>query len=449
MAPKARINWNLRRRAWILLDLFSGVVAVMAAYALQENMAVGWVSSNPSQPSAFSAALTYPWLLLFTTHVIGLHDPLGDRRRWLALFRILTAVLAALALYFVLLYAVSLQQLGRVILLRTVLFSVVLITVSRFTIWGISRGVPRKLGCYLPDARLEALNRLVNRHHLSINLVAPPSEFSDSRVSSRIVDFFAERKVDEVVVSARQRSPGDEDVWHACLRRGLQVTDLATFVEREFYRIPPDELTETWVLSVDLKWIHPFYLRFKRVLDVGCAVLIGTLGLPVFLLALSAIALEDGRPLFYSQPRTGFRGKSYRIWKLRSMRVDAEKAGARWAAKNDNRVTRVGRILRLTRLDELPQVWNVLRGEMSFIGPRPERPEFVEQLTREIPYFPLRHWVKPGITGWAQINYPYGATVDDAREKLAYDLYYMKHASLLLDVHITLRTLGAMMKGSR
>jgi lipopolysaccharide/colanic/teichoic acid biosynthesis glycosyltransferase len=131
------------------------------------------------------------------------------------------------------------------------------------------------------------------------------------------------------------------------------------------------------------------------------------------------------------------------------MRTDAEISGARWATQNDLRVTQVGRFLRKTRLDELPQFMNVLRGEMSLIGPRPERPEFVEWLTAEIPLFPQRHWIKPGITGWAQINYPYGASIDDAREKLCYDLYYLKNTSLLLDLHIALRTIGTIMKGSR
>jgi lipopolysaccharide/colanic/teichoic acid biosynthesis glycosyltransferase len=131
------------------------------------------------------------------------------------------------------------------------------------------------------------------------------------------------------------------------------------------------------------------------------------------------------------------------------MRNDAEKGGARWASSGDSRVTAVGRFLRRTRIDELPQFWNVLKGDMSVIGPRPERPEFVEQLAKEIPMYPQRHWLKPGITGWAQINLPYGASVEDSQAKLCYDLYYLKHASLLLDLHIALRTLGVVMKGSR
>ena len=159
--------------------------------------------------------------------------------------------------------------------------------------------------------------------------------------------------------------------------------------------------------------------------------------------------LESKGPSLYSQDRVGRFQQHFRIYKLRSMVQNAETNGAQWAAAADARVTRVGRFLRFTRLDEIPQFWNVLRGDMSLVGPRPERPEFVELLSAQIPFYSHRHVVKPGLTGWAQINYPYGASIEDANNKLKYDLYYMKRASLLLDLQIGLRTLGAMMRGSR
>jgi exopolysaccharide biosynthesis polyprenyl glycosylphosphotransferase len=261
-----------------------------------------------------------------------------------------------------------------------------------------------------------------------------------------ITDFFIREGVDEVVVTARDDR---RDVWLACLNRGVQVSDVAVFVEREFYKVSCDDIDVTWFIGIDLKWNHPFYHRLKRVIDVFIAGVGFLFSAPIILVAALATTIESGRPIFYSQTRVGFRGRNYRIWKLRTMRTNAEISGVRWATHNDLRVTRVGRFLRTTRVDELPQFWNVLRGEMSLIGPRPERPEFVEWLTREIPLFHQRHWVKPGITGWAQINYPYGASVEDAREKLCYDLYYLKNASLLLDLHIALRTIGVVMKGSR
>src|SRR3989449_767559 len=162
-----------------------------------------------------------------------------------------------------------------------------------------------------------------------------------------------------------------------------------------------------------------------------------------------AIKLESRGAVFYSQTRAGLHKQTFRIWKLRSMRVDAEKEGPKWGGGADERSNRIGKLLRLTRLDGVPQFWNIVRGEMSLVGPRPERPEFVEKLAKKIPFFNQRHLVKPGLTGWAQINYPYGASTEDALNKLKYDFYYVKNASLGPDAQIILRTIGAAMKGAR
>ena len=169
----------------------------------------------------------------------------------------------------------------------------------------------------------------------------------------------------------------------------------------------------------------------------------------MILLAALVVKLESKGPAFYSQVRVGRFNRPFRIYKLRTMVNNSETSGAQWATKNDSRITAVGKFLRKTRLDELPQFWNVLKGEMSLVGPRPERPEFVEDLGKEIPFYLQRHLVKPGLTGWAQINYPYGASVEDSYNKLTYDFYYIKNASMGLDLQIFLRTTGTVMKGSR
>jgi exopolysaccharide biosynthesis polyprenyl glycosylphosphotransferase len=179
----------------------------------------------------------------------------------------------------------------------------------------------------------------------------------------------------------------------------------------------------------------------KRGFDIGASIILLALALPILLVAVSAIALDSRGPILYWQERVGRGGAVFKLCKLRTMRVDAESAGTpQWAALGDKRVTRVGRILRRLRIDELPQILNVLKGEMSLVGPRPERPYFVEYLARELPEYAERHAVKPGITGWAQVNYPYGASLEDARNKLSFDLYYIKHAGLLLDLLIVLVT---------
>jgi lipopolysaccharide/colanic/teichoic acid biosynthesis glycosyltransferase len=186
----------------------------------------------------------------------------------------------------------------------------------------------------------------------------------------------------------------------------------------------------------------------KRAFDIMTS-LVGLVLLgPIMVLGMIAVKLTSKGPVFYRQTRLGRFGKSFEVLKLRSMVVDAERDGAQWsAAGNDPRSTRVGRVLRRYRIDEIPQLINVFRGEMSFVGPRPERPEFFKKLVREIPYFQERLLVQPGLTGWAQVNYPYGSTTDDARRKLEYDLYYMKHMSVFLDVFILLDTFSIIVRG--
>ncbi|MEI4508113.1 TIGR03013 family XrtA/PEP-CTERM system glycosyltransferase [Sphingopyxis sp. CCNWLW253] len=223
---------------------------------------------------------------------------------------------------------------------------------------------------------------------------------------------------------------------------GVHVNDIASFIERETGR-------------VDLATTNPSGLIFsdgfsagqriskvgKRLFDILASLLVLIVGLPLIIIAGIAVMLDSRGPVFYRQPRVGLFGEPYDIFKIRSMRTDAEASGkAVWASENDPRVTRVGRIIRKLRIDELPQTWCVLKGDMSFVGPRPERPSFVEELEKKLPYYAERHMVKPGLTGWAQINYPYGASVEDARVKLEYDLYYAKNYSPFLDLLILLQT---------
>ena len=185
----------------------------------------------------------------------------------------------------------------------------------------------------------------------------------------------------------------------------------------------------------------------RRVLNAGLAIVGFMLSLPLMLLTAIAVKFDSAGPIFYTQERVGKNGRTFRIIKFRSMRTDAEKNGAVWATASDPRVTRVGRIIRKLRLDELPQFINVIRGDMNFVGPRPERPVFVEQLEKEIPYYSQRHLVKPGLTGWAQIKYSYGGSVEDAMEKLRYDLYYIKNQNLLLDAGIIFETVKTVLFG--
>lgn len=229
--------------------------------------------------------------------------------------------------------------------------------------------------------------------------------------------------------------------------KGYKVLDLIDFHEYFLRKIPVKLIKDCkyfFNMGVYRHYDHFFkklYIFGKRLLDIVASVLILILTCPIMVLTAIAIKLESEGGAIFKQVRTGLNGKPFVLYKFRSMRKDAEKDGAKWASENDSRVTKVGKFIRKTRIDELPQLFNVLKGDMSLIGPRPERPEFDQKLEREIPYYSLRYLVKPGLTGWAQVNYPYGASVEDAEQKLTYDLYYVKNASFLLDIEIALKTI--------
>ena len=259
-----------------------------------------------------------------------------------------------------------------------------------------------------------------------------------------------ELRVSEIVIAVRERRGGVLPLRQLldCKLHGVQVMDLASFYERELGRLQIDQLRASWLIFGEGFNQGLFRDVVKRVFDVAVSFLILSVTLPVLLLAMLAIVIESGAPVLYRQERVGQGGRTFFIHKLRSMRTDAEGDGKpRWAGANDDRITRVGRSLRKTRIDELPQLWNVLNGDMSFVGPRPERPFFVERLIREIPYYDVRHSIKPGITGWSQVRYPYGASVEDALAKLQYDLYYVKNHSLFLDLLILVETVQVVLLG--
>ena len=223
--------------------------------------------------------------------------------------------------------------------------------------------------------------------------------------------------------------------------KGVHVNDFSRFLERETGRVDLDTVNPSWLIFSDgFSSGRMFSSVVKRVFDIIASVILLLVTLPVIILFALIVKLDSKGPAFFRQERVGLYGEAFYLTKLRSMRTDAEKDGAKWAQQDDPRVTRVGRFIRKVRIDELPQTWCVLKGEMSFVGPRPEVPKFVDDLQEHIPFYGERHMVKPGITGWAQINYPYGASTEDSRKKLEYDLYYAKNYTPFLDLVILLQT---------
>jgi sugar transferase (PEP-CTERM system associated) len=259
----------------------------------------------------------------------------------------------------------------------------------------------------------------------------------------------AEHQVDRIIVglSDRRGRLPIQELLQAKLS-GVRVEDATTTYERLTGKILIDDLKPSWLIFSDGFRASRLTRVLKRMLDLSLSMIGVVLAAPLMAITALAIRLDSPGPVLYSQERVGENGRLFTVYKFRSMRDDAERGGqAIWARDKDERITRVGRIIRAARLDELPQLWNVMHGDMSFVGPRPERPFFVEQLAREIPFYVQRHAVKPGVTGWAQVKYRYGASIEDAMEKLRYDLYYIKHMSVIFDLTIVLDTVKVVLFG--
>jgi sugar transferase (PEP-CTERM system associated) len=257
-------------------------------------------------------------------------------------------------------------------------------------------------------------------------------------------------RVDEIVVALSERRGGSMPLSELldCKISGIQVFDLSTYFEKMLGQIRIDHVRAGWLIFGDGFHQGVYRTIAKRVFDLACAVFLLIVTLPLMLLTALAIALESKGPILYRQERVGRDGRTFEVLKFRSMRRDAEHDGQpKWAASRDDRITAVGSIIRRFRIDELPQLINVLRGDMSLVGPRPERPFFVDRLLQETPYYAVRHSVKPGLTGWAQVRFEYGATMEDSLEKLQYDLYYVKNHSLFLDLVIVFETIGVVLSG--
>jgi sugar transferase (PEP-CTERM system associated) len=281
---------------------------------------------------------------------------------------------------------------------------------------------------------------------------APIDDERVTTIKGSLLEFAKAHDINEIVVSMDDRRGGFPIAeLLQCKFAGIDVIDLLAFLERETGRVKVDLVNPSWLIFSDGFRSSARVELAARILDVAAAAVLLVVAAPFMFFAVLAIVIEDGRPVLYRQERVGFLGKTFTVYKFRSMVKNAETAGPQWATREDQRVTRMGRRLRQLRIDELPQLFNVLRGDMSLVGPRPERPEFVQRLSQTVPYYHERHVVKPGLTGWAQLCYPYGSSERDAMEKLQYDFYYIKHKSLIFNLMVLLQTAEVVLwgKGAR
>jgi len=409
-------------------------------------------------------ALLFSLVMVTSLLAFGLYSP-RQRARFTGLaLRVAIALGTGFGITAALFYLIPALWIGRGVVTLAALGGLGGLAVSRFAYARVidqSRFKRRVLvyGAGESAAAIAGLRRRADRRGFEVVGFVPAHEGERSVMVDRIVDpggslvgLCHRLEVPEIVVAMddRRRDFPLAELLQ-CRLAGTAVTELMTFLERETGRVRLDLINPSWMIFGDGFRRDPLRLVSSRALDLGASLIVLALALPVMLLTILAIKLEDGwrAPVLYRQRRVGLRGRVFNVLKFRSMRLNAEQDGQpRWAQRRDPRVTRVGAFIRSTRLDELPQILNVLRGQMSLVGPRPERPEFVADLAERIPYYTERHCVKPGITGWAQLCYPYGSSDRDALEKLQYDLYYVKNNTLLFDLAILLQTVEVVIMGN-
>jgi len=423
---------------WSITDAAIGFLSVVFGYFASP--VASQVATSETAVQLIPCAITFAMVLLPIAHIAGLHDPRRQSNFADLFVRCQVTVVIAIFALSLSWMLFSFLQVGRYVMIFTTLACFAGMISTRVVSQNWASAFKQKV-CFIGSESFCArIAQFVDDHPLGVAICERPHD------NSNLGNWAASNDVDEVVFDS---DVSDELELLDCLDAGVKVSSYSDFVEEKYHRIPVGSIDVKWLFSARLDLAHPYYQGIKRIIDIVASLVGLTLTAPLITLSALAVKLESKGPAFYSQVRVGRFNRPFRIYKLRTMVQDSEKGGAQWAKKNDSRITQVGKFLRKTRLDELPQFWNVLKGEMSLVGPRPERPEFVEDLGKEIPFYLQRHLIKPGLTGWAQINYPYGASVEDAYNKLTYDFYYIKNASMGLDLQIFLRTIGTVMKGSR
>jgi sugar transferase (PEP-CTERM system associated) len=460
--PQRGVIFNSKLKANVLVfDLLVLIVAVALAYGLR-------LEKDFSESMAVVLGSIGFWFIalvhLVVLYVFGSYDLDRVEKYSSIALRTLVASLASIVLVVIVNFIVGKERagiFGRGVLIGGVVAALSIELLIRFWLWKLVEAGRKSLH-WLFVGTAEMATKFVadlSKNYFSgqMVLVLDRTVNFDGQKNVRVIgtweqlpDLLSHSWVQVIVgVENENRMKELGPILMDARFAGHKIHDLIQFYETQWKKVPLFNLNHSWfVLSDGFGLVqNPVGLRIKRLIDIALSGGLLFFAWPFMVLTAIAVRLESPGDALFSQVRTGKDGRSFVIYKFRSMRNDAEKDGAKWAVQNDARVTRVGRFIRLTRLDELPQLFNVFKGEMSFIGPRPERPEFNVNLETEIPFYNLRHLVNPGITGWAQVLYPYGASIDDSREKLQYELYYIKNYSLFMDLQIVLKTIGVVVMG--
>ena len=443
-----------------LLRVFFDLGLVVATVVLS----IMWQSNDLA--SVVSVALTCAFLLatgmLAINFGLGFYQRVHNRSLGQSRARAMLSLSLTLLLGYGIFHLLPLNLSDRKLFALSVVASIVIVLVNRVHAAHSSSQslVRQRILVFGTGTRAKLVGRSLKKSDPNVDLVgyfAGPNE-AVTEVSAwgvltpdkSLTDIVVDEQVDEIVVALAERRGGSMPLRELldCKLHGVRVVDIATHFEKTLGQIRLDSVNPGWLIFGD--GFNQGVLRtlVKRLFDIVFATVLIIVSAPVMLLTGILILLESGGPILYLQERVGLNGRLFSVVKFRSMRTDAEKDGKpRWAAAQDDRVTRVGRVIRKLRIDELPQLITVLKGDMSLVGPRPERPYFVDKLTQEIPYYAVRLSVKPGLTGWAQVRYHYGATMEDSAEKLQYDLYYVKNHTWFLDLVVLFETVGVVLTG--
>ncbi len=451
-----RVLWAMPKPTWMLLDL----LCLWGGIWLGVRLLVWWPWA--SVPYPFVIEGVFGASLVISGMIFGWYEPETFLHRSRIVARSVMSIALATGLTYVVIHVFMYAGLSRRVAAGGVATFLILGPAIRMLAYWSLLKYPRGLLIIgtMPAEQLAVkalISRLGRGYRIAGFVDTDPDLVGRIRQGHRVLgtveqieDICLANHVHEVIISSNlAEHPQVAKAALACLRLGCRVTNDVTFCEKTFGEVPVEHIGPDWFLFSDLHRHREETEAVKRILDVIASAVGLVLSLPLWPLIALLVKLDSRGPVFYSQRRVGQNGKIFSLYKFRTMPPDAEADGSpAWAVENDPRVNPIGRFLRGSRLDELPQLWNILLGHMALVGPRPERPEFVERLTREIPFYSERLLLKPGLTGWAQINFHYGASVDDARKKHQLDLYYVKHMSLELDLIIMLRTFGTFFQGA-